>query len=65
MAEVMQCAGTGLRVVLAVIFMVTPGIAFWLVVLGFLAMVRRFGRSNLYQIARNKVRVVFSPSFGR
>lgn len=60
MAEIVQWADTGLRAALGVMFMVIPGITFWLAVLGFWAMVRKLGRSNLYRLARNKVRVVFS-----
>lgn len=64
MAEVLHWAGTCLRAVLGVIFILTPGVAFWLVVLGLLAMVRWIGRSNLYQIARSKLQVVFNQSPG-
>lgn len=62
MVEVMQWAGICWRVVLAVIFFVTPGIAFWLVVVGLAILIRRFLRSNTWQIVRNKVRVAFSLS---
>ncbi|HSR31794.1 MAG TPA: hypothetical protein VLY63_14615 [Anaerolineae bacterium] len=60
MTEVVQWAETGLRVGLGVIFMLIPGITFWFTVLGIWVMIRKLGRSNLYQLARNKVRVVFS-----
>jgi hypothetical protein len=60
MGELLNCAGTCLRVVLAVIFFVTPGMAFWLVVVGLVAAVRRFRHSNLYLALRNRVRATAS-----
>lgn len=60
MDEMLNWAGTFLRVVLAVIFFVTPGMAFWLLVAGLVAMVRRLRRSNLYLTVRNWLRATAS-----
>ncbi len=56
MEELLNGAGTFLRVMLATVFFVTPGMAFWLVVAGILVAIRRFGRSNLYLTMRNRLR---------
>jgi hypothetical protein len=61
MEEILNWAGTCLRVVLATMFLVTPGVAVWLVVAGILVAVRRFGRSSLYLTVRNRVRPAASP----
>ncbi len=62
MEEMLNWAGICLRVVLAVVFLVTPGMVFWLVVTGLLIAVRRFRRSHLYLTVRNSVREAVSPS---
>jgi hypothetical protein len=62
MEEILNCAGTCLRVVLAVVFFVTPGMAFWLVVASLVAAVRRFRHSDLYLNLRNRVGATASLS---
>lgn len=56
MEEILNWAGTCSRVVLATIFFITPGMAFWLVVTGIVVAIRRFARSSLYLTVRNRVR---------
>jgi hypothetical protein len=46
MPEVLHWVGTCLRVVLAVVILFTPGMAFWLVVVGLAVLGRWFGRSS-------------------
>jgi hypothetical protein len=60
MVEVLEWIGICGRVLLAVFFFTAPGIAFWLVAAGLVAVIRLFKRSNLYQMARHKVRIVFN-----
>jgi membrane-bound metal-dependent hydrolase YbcI (DUF457 family) len=55
MGEVLRWAGGFFRVVLAVIIMLTPGIIFWLVVIGIIAIIQRLSRTGLYQIVRDKI----------
>ncbi len=62
MEEMLNWAGTYLRVVLAMIFFLTPGMAFWLVVAGLLVAVHRLRHSNLYRNVRNRFREAASPS---
>lgn len=63
MEVLLDWAGTGLRVLLATIFFLTPGMAFWLVVVGIVMAIRRFGRSSLYLTVRNRFRpAASSPS---
>jgi hypothetical protein len=54
MEELLNYAETCLHVVLAVVFFVTPGMVFWLVVAGLVAAVQRFTHSNLYLTVRNR-----------
>lgn len=60
MGEMLNWAGTTWRVVLALVFFLTPGVAFWLVVAGLVAAVRRFRHSKLYLMVRNRVRAAAS-----
>ena len=47
MNEIVQFVDTGLRVVLALVFLVSPGIAFWFVVSGLVFMIRRLTSGKL------------------
>jgi hypothetical protein len=47
MSEILQFVDTGLRVVLALVFLVSPGIVFWLVVSGLVFMIRRLASRKL------------------
>jgi hypothetical protein len=47
MNEIVQFVDTGLRVVLALVFLVSPGIAFWFVVSGLVFMIRRLTSRKL------------------
>jgi len=59
MVDILLFVQTSLRVVLAVFFLVTPGIAFWIVVTGLVLMIRRLG-SKPFQAERNNVGTVSS-----
>jgi hypothetical protein len=60
MVDILLFAETSMRAALAVIFLVTPGIAFWLVVTGVVVMIRRLGSSKLFRAERNNVGTVSS-----
>jgi hypothetical protein len=60
MVDILLFAETSVRVVLAVIFLVTPGIAFWLVVTGLAVLIRRLGSSKPFRAVRNSVGAVSS-----
>jgi len=62
MEEILNWAGACLRVMLAMIVFLTPGVAFWLVVTGILVAVRRFAGSRPYLIVRNRLRPAASQS---
>ena len=52
-AEVVEWAGICLRVVLGVIFMLAPGIVFWLAVVGIVAVIRQVGHADLLRSGRD------------
>lgn len=56
MGEVLRWAGDFFRVVVALIIMLTPGIVFWLVVIGIIAIIQRWSRTGLYQVVQDKIR---------
>jgi hypothetical protein len=58
MAEIVQFVETCLRVALGLVFLVSPGIAFWLVVSGLLFMIRRLAGRNLCGAERKGVGAV-------
>jgi hypothetical protein len=53
MAEVVEVAGICLRVVLGVIFMLTPGMVFWLAVVGIGLAIQRICRADLLRRSRD------------
>jgi hypothetical protein len=55
MAEILLFLETTMRAVLAVIFLVTPGIAFWLVVTGLVLVIRRLAGSKPLRAERSDV----------
>jgi hypothetical protein len=63
MADILLFAQTSMRVLLAVIFLVTPGVAFWLVVTGFVVMIRRMGSSKPFRAERKKVGTVSNQPY--
>lgn len=60
MADILLFAETSMRAVLAVIFLVTPGIAFWLVVTGLVVVIRRLASSKQFRAERSDVGTVSS-----
>jgi hypothetical protein len=56
MGEVLRWVGDFFRVVVALVIMLTPGIVFWLVVIGIIAVIQRWSRTGLYQIVHDKIR---------
>jgi hypothetical protein len=54
MAEVLRWVGDCFRVVVATIFFLTPGMVFWLVVVGVIAAVHRSKGTGLYKTIRDK-----------
>jgi hypothetical protein len=46
--EVLWWVGDGFRAVVGTMIMLTPGIVFWLVVVGIIAIIQRWGRAGLY-----------------
>ena len=55
MVEILGWVGDGFRVVVGTMIMLIPGIVFWLVVVGIIAMIQRWGRAGLYQVVQNKI----------
>ncbi|TEU16474.1 MAG: hypothetical protein E3J21_10650 [Anaerolineales bacterium] len=65
MGEVLQWAGDFLRVVVATMIMLTPGIVFWLVVIGIIAIIQQWNRTGLYQTIQDKIQESLRQSLGR
>jgi UPF0716 family protein affecting phage T7 exclusion len=61
MTEVLGFAADGFRVIVAGIFALVPGIAFWLAVIGLLLIIQWVSQAPLYQIAQNKIRESLKP----
>jgi Na+/H+-dicarboxylate symporter len=55
MGEVLRWAGDFSRAMVALMIMLTPGIVFWLVVIGIIAIIHRLSRTGLYQIVRDEI----------
>lgn len=54
MAEVLRWVGDCFRVVVATIFFLTPGMVFWLVVIGVIVAAHRSKGTGLYKTIRDK-----------
>ena len=65
MGEALRWAGDFLRVVVAVMIMLTPGIVFWLVVIGIIAIIQQWSRTSLYQTVQGKIQENWRQSLGR
>ena len=55
MLDVLWWVGDGFRAVVGTMVMLTPGIAFWLVVVGIIAIIQRGRYTGLYQIVWDKI----------
>ena len=56
MAEVLRWAGDCLRAFVGLVFMLIPGIVFWLVVLGIIAIAQQWNHAGPCQIVWDKIR---------
>jgi len=65
MGEVLRWAGDFLRVVVAVMIMLTPGIVFWLVVIGIIAIIQQWSSTGLYQTVQGKIQESLGQLLGR
>jgi len=61
MAEVLLWVENCSRALLGLIFFLTPGVVFWLVVIGIVIVFQRISHTDLYRIVRDTIRESLQP----
>lgn len=61
MAEIFRWAAACGRVAVAAIFALTPGMVFWLLVIGVIVAIHRVRHARLYQSVCDRIRAILKP----
>lgn len=61
MAEILRLVAVWGRVAVAAIFALTPGMVFWLLVIGVIVAIQRVRHTRLYQNVCDRIRSILKP----